>query len=363
MLFLRNVNQSLLANKHLKNAAAILLSIAAASCSAQPTPAEVTAAKRPAHHTDNGFKNPYLEGEINPGALAFFKARFFDDLNWPDEPQNYREFWQAADEDLIHSHIEKPRATLLGHSTVLLQYKGLNILTDPMFSERAFPVQFAGPKRYTPLALKAEQLPDIDVIVISHNHYDHLDVDSINTLGNDPLWLVPLGLKSWFKDLGITNIKEMDWWDSHHIDDLTITAMPSQHWSRRGLFDMNQSLWASWGFQWPDFTSWFGGDTGYNDIQFKEIGEALGTIDLAMIPIGAYEPRWFMKNQHANPTDAVKIFQDLNAKEAFGIHWNTFVLTAEPIDEPARALALALQKQDIDENRFKAMWIGRTWQP
>lgn len=363
MLFLKNVSQRLLANNLIKISAAMTLVAAAISCSSQPSLDNINPENRPAHHTDNGFKNPYLKGDINPGALAFIKARYFGEQQWPDEPQNYREFWQAADESLIHSLATKPRATLLGHSTVLLQYKELNILTDPMFSEHAFPVQFAGPKRYTPLALSPDQLPDIDIIVISHNHYDHLDVNSIETLGNQPLWLVPLGLKSWFAEQGIENVKEMDWWQTHQLGDLTITAMPSQHWSRRGLFDMNQSLWASWGFQWSDFTSWFGGDTGYNDIQFKEIGEALGSIDLAMIPIGAYEPRWFMKNQHANPSDAVKIFKDIKAKAAFGIHWNTFVLTSEPLAEPVYALTQALKDHQLESSQFEAMWIGASWQP
>mgnify|MGYP002700697897 FL=1 len=188
-----------------------------------------------------------------------------------------------------------------------------------------------------------------------------------NTNGSQPLWLVPLGLKQWFVQYEITNIEEMDWWQEFKIGDLTIQAQPSQHWSRRSLFDTNESLWASWAFIWPEseatekFTAWFGGDTAYNPYQFKEIGEALGQVDLAMIPIGAYEPRWFMKTQHVNPLDAVEIFKDVNAKSAFGIHWNTFVLTAEAVDEPPKALESALQKNTIDAELFQAMDIGATW--
>lgn len=338
--------------------------------------------KAPSHHINGKFRNPYLPEDFQPSTIAFLKARFFDDMQWPDEPENYREHWQAANLEKIHNpDFNKAQATLIGHSTVLLQYKGINILTDPMFSERPFLTQSFGPKRYTPPALTIEQLPNIDIIVISHNHYDHLDVNSVkaltsssfikNTNGTQPLWLVPLGLKKWFAQFDVTNIQEMDWWQKITVGELTIQAQPSQHWSRRSIFDTNESLWASWAFIWPasdddensadKFTAWFGGDTAYNPYQFKEIGQVLGEVDLAMIPIGAYEPRWFMKTQHVNPLDAVEIFKDINAKSAFGIHWNTFVLTAEAVDEPPKALERALQKNGLGAELFQAMDIGATW--
>ncbi len=337
----------------------------------------------PSHHNNGKFRNPYLPADFQPSFIAFLKARLFDDMQWPDEPENYSKNWQTADLEKIHNpDFNKAQATLIGHSTVLLQYQGMNILTDPIFSERPSFSQSLGPKRYTPPALKIDQLPNIDIIVISHNHYDHLDVDSVKALtsakfikninGTQPLWLVPLGLKNWFAQFKITNIEEMDWWQKYEVTTnsngkLTIQAQPSQHWSRRGLFDTNKSLWASWAFIWPEtesvkkFTAWFGGDTAYNKFQFKEIGEALGQVDLAMIPIGAYEPRWFMKTQHVNPLDAVEIFKDINAKSAFGIHWNTFVLTAEAVDEPPKALERALQQNGLDTELFQAMDIGNTW--
>ena len=344
---------------------------------------ELSLKEIPSHHINGKFRNPYMPADFQPSTIAFLKARFFDDMKWPDEPENYREKWQAADLEKIHNpDFNKAQATLIGHSTVLLQYQGINILTDPIFSERPSFSQSIGPKRYTPPALEIDQLPNIDIIVISHNHYDHLDVNSVkaltsssfikNTNGAQPLWLVPLGLKKWFAQFDVTNIKEMDWWQKLNIGSLTIQAQPSQHWSRRGLFDTNESLWASWAFIWndasgsdtaikPNFIAWFGGDTAYNPYQFKEIGKALGEIDLAMIPIGAYEPRWFMKTQHVNPLDAVEIFKDINAKSAFGIHWNTFVLTAEAVDEPPKALERALQKNAIHAELFQAMSIGETW--
>lgn len=332
----------------------------------------------PSHHMGDKFRNPYLPADFQPSFIAFLKARLFDDMQWPNAPENHREFWQPADLKRIQNPpSDRAQATLIGHSTVLLQHQGQNILTDPIFSQRASFSQSLGPKRYTPPSLSLSDLPDIDVIVISHNHYDHLDIASVLALaknpitGNEPLWLVPLGLKAWFSQLGISKIKQLDWWQSTQVAGLTVQAQPSQHWSRRSLFDTNKSLWASWAFIWPEakdpvnprrkFTAWFGGDTAYNPYQFKEIGEALVEVDLAMIPIGAYEPRWFMKTQHVNPLDAVEIFKDINAKSAFGIHWNTFVLTAEAVDEPPKALARALLKNGVNEALFQAMPIGETW--
>jgi N-acyl-phosphatidylethanolamine-hydrolysing phospholipase D len=360
--------------------------IATEPANSQSTLDKAPIAKVPSHHFGDNFRNPYLAEDFQPSTIDFLKARFFGDMQWPDEPVNYSKYWQAADLDKIHNpNFNKAQATLIGHSTVLLQYQGINILTDPMFSERPFLTQIFGPKRYTPPALTIEQLPNIDIIVISHNHYDHLDVNSVKALtsssfikninGTQPLWLVPLGLKKWFLQFDVTNVKEMDWWQKFEIEYqpdhvLTIQAQPSQHWSRRSAFDTNESLWASWAFIWSGendssekgrFTAWFGGDTAYNPYQFKEIGQALGEVDLAMIPIGAYEPRWFMKTQHVNPLDAVEIFKDINAKSAFGIHWNTFVLTAEAVDEPPKALKRALQKNELDTKLFKAMNIGATW--
>lgn len=317
--------------------------------------------KKPAHHGNGVFKNPYLSENYKPSTAAFLKARYFGDMQWPQAPENYSRFWQQADLAQIQQPGGNAQATLIGHSTVLIQHQGIHILTDPVFSERASPFSFAGPKRYTRPALALDNLPAIDAIVISHNHYDHLDVATVKALGNQPLWLVPLGLKSWFAQFDIDNVVELDWWQSYQLNGVEIQALPSQHWSRRGLFDTNESLWASWAFKWNDFTAWFGGDTGYNPVQFKEIGEALGQVDLAMIPTGAYEPRWFMKYHHVNPADAVEIFKDINARSAFGIHWNAFVLTAEAVDEPPQALKAALQANGIDPARFQAINTGASW--
>ena len=339
----------------------VLLVTVGCSANQQTETSDQAKANKPAHHGDGVYQNLYLPQDYQPSTLSFLRARLFGEEQWPEAPENYKKFWQQTDPVIVQQANDRPQATLIGHSTVLLQHQGVNILTDPVFSDRASPFSFAGPERYTQPSLSVADLPDIDVIVISHNHYDHLDIATVEALGNKPLWLVPLGLKDWFAEYGIDNVKELDWWQSHSVKGIEVQALPSQHWSRRSLFDTNKSLWASWAFKWPDFTAWFGGDTGYNPVQFKEIGEALGRVDLAMIPIGAYEPRWFMKYHHVNPEDAVEIFKDIKAASAFGIHWNTFVLTAEDIDEPPKALADALRYQQIDPQRFQAMNIGKTW--
>ena len=175
--------------------------------------------------------------------------------------------------------------------------------------------------------------------------------------------MVPLGLKEWFIDEGVpeARVQEMDWWDDY-IDgeQVTITATPSQHWSARGLFDRDKTLWAAWHIEIADFSLWFGGDTGYNQIQFKEIGEKWSDIDLGLIPIGAYAPRWFMKAQHVDPLEAIKVHNDIGAKLSIGMHWATFQLSAEPVLEPKKKIQLAVENNLIAENVFITMAIGET---
>ncbi len=232
--------------------------------------------------------------------------------------------------------------TWIGHSTFLLQVNGLNILTDPIFSDRASPISFAGPKRSTPPALTIEQLPSIDIVLISHNHYDHLDKRTIKALHrNQPdkpiSYFVPLGQKAWFDKLGIAQVTELDWWDNAQINNITIHAVPVQHWSSRTPFDRNTVLWAGFVIDAPQLSTLFVGDSGYSD-DFKTIAQRLGGVDLALVPIGAYDPRWFMKSAHMDPEEALQVVQDVGATRAIGMHWGTFALTDEPMEEPgARA--------------------------
>lgn len=314
------------------------------------------------HHTSEGFVNPYLQSQKR-GFFNYLKMRFFSDEEFADyEATAHKVPTIEPDLSLIHSRAEVPRVTWVGHATVLVQYKGIAILTDPMFSSRASPVNFAGPERVNPPALEIKDLPPVDLVVISHNHYDHLDAWSVRQLGNSPFWVVPLGLKSWFLRQGISadRVMELDWWDSHREGRVTVTATPAQHWSARSIWDRNESLWASWMVQVEDFTFWYSGDTGYNPRQFKEIGNHFPSIDLALISIGAYAPRWFMKDVHITPEEAVQIHQDIGARQSLAVQWGTFPMTSEPIDEPPKKLSKALGEKNIDPGLFSIMKIGET---
>ncbi|MDJ0958657.1 MAG: MBL fold metallo-hydrolase, partial [Arenicellales bacterium] len=262
--------------------------------------------------------------------------RYFGDQPFAEyEGQDNKVPQVTANLKMIHEPEQrKLQVTWIGHATTLIQYQGINILTDPVLSDRASPFSFAGPRRYTQPALHSGDLPTIHYVVISHNHYDSLDQATIEILGNEVTWLVPLKLKTWFINEGINNVIELDWWQSKTFEKTRFVATPTQHFSGRGLWDYAQTLWSSWVIQIDDKKIWFGGDTGYNDIQFKRIGHEHGPFDLGLIPIGAYEPRWFMKPMHVNPEEAVLLHKDINARFSIGIHWGTFRLSAEAIDAP-----------------------------
>lgn len=316
----------------------------------------------PPHHTQNGFRNPYLP-ERKRSFFAYLKMRYFSDVEYADYEANAHKVPTVkADFKQIYKPQSHPQVTWIGHATVLIQYDGVSILTDPVFSDRASPVRFSGPKRVHPPALSIAELPRIDYVVLSHNHYDHLDLQSVKKIGSGPVWLVPLGLKKWFVKNGIAENKvvELDWWDSRQFDGITITATPAQHWSSRSLWDKSETLWASWMIHVNDFTVWYSGDTGYNPYQFKEVGEAFRDIDLGLISIGAYEPRWFMRDMHINPAEAVQIHKDIGAGYSLAVQWGTFRMTAEPIDEPPILLREALREQNIPLSEFETMKIGET---
>ena len=211
--------------------------------------------------------------------------------------------------------------------------------------------------------MKIDDLPNIDVVTISHSHYDHLDYKSVKLLSEkfeNILFLVPLGLKKWFESKGIYNVKELDWWDSFTIKETLITFAPVQHWSARGLFDRNETLWGAWHFKNKFHSFIHLGDTGYTD-DFRVIREKLGPVDLAAIPIGAYEPRWIMEFSHINPEEAVMTFLDLEASKAIGMAWGTFILTDEPVKEPPRELLKELKKSNISNEDFFILKHGESY--
>lgn len=253
--------------------------------------------------------------------------------------------------------------TWVGHSTMLLQVRGLNILTDPVFSERVSPVSFAGPKRLVALPFEIDSLPSIDLVVVSHSHYDHLDLATLKQINQinkgRTLFLVPLGNLELLQSLGITNVKELDWWDQQSVGPLTVTFTPAQHWTQRSLWDRNQSLWGGWSIKTSGFHFVYVGDTGYSQ-DFADIRQRLGPADVALIPVGAYEPRWFMGKQHVDPAGAIKIHKDLQSRLSIGVHWGTFRLSDEPIAEPPVELAAARGRAGLEEKEFRVMQHGET---
>ena len=224
----------------------------------------------------------------------------------------------------------------VGHSTFLIKKSGVTILTDPIFSERASPLKNFGPKRLIPPALQITDIPNIDFVTVSHNHYDHLDTRSlkeISTLHPNAIFLVPSGDLKLLKKNKINNVYEFEWWKSFKGKNFEFTFTPVQHWSKRSLFDRNKSLWGGWYIKHSDYSIYHAGDTGYSD-DFKETRIRLGAPKYAFIPIGAYDPEWFMSDSHVNPEEAVQIMLDLQAEKGFGMHWATFTLTDEDTIEP-----------------------------
>ena len=249
------------------------------------------------------------------------------------------------------------RLAFIGHSSFLLQTEGVNLLIDPVWSQRAGPVGL-GPRRVTPPTLDLADLPPIDAVIVSHNHYDHCDVATLAKISRDhpaPV-LTPLGNDAILHraDRAI-RAQAFDWGDSAKVGPLRIHFEPALHWSARGRGDARMALWASFVIEGFRHKIYFAGDTGYGDGSlFKDIGRRHGPIRLALLPIGAYAPRWFMRDHHCDPDEAVKIFQHLGAEYAFACHWGAFRLTDEPYDEPVARLKAALQAAGIDETRFRA---------
>lgn len=262
--------------------------------------------------------------------------------------------------------VEGVRITLVGHASFLVQIAGRNLLIDPVWSQRASPTRWLGPKRVNPPGIALADLPPIDAVLITHNHYDHMDLATIRRLWHAhraPV-IAPLGnhaiLGDSHRDLTVT---ELDWHDRHDLaPDLAITLLPSQHWSARGLNDRRMTLWGSFLIQIPGFTLLHIGDTAYGDGgTFRDIRARYGAPDLAVIPIGAYEPRWFMQAAHVNPEESVQAMLDLGAARALGHHWGTFQLTDEPIEAPAKDLDVALAKRGIPPEHFVALRPGQAW--
>ena len=340
-------------------------------------------AARP-HHTPDGFRNNYAADVTNPFSqfvrwqIERYQQKLPRPATQPTPTQSpdmaaIQGYANRSDTAISTATAKTPAITWIGHASMMVQAGGLTVLTDPVFSERASPVQFAGPKRAQPPGLALADLPLIDVVLISHNHYDHLDKASVRDIaersaaaGKPTLFLVPLGLKPWFADAGISNVIELDWWDQHSVSGVEFYFTPTQHWSARGVGDRSRTLWGSFAVFAPELHWFFAGDTGYSkdfaDIQAHFANRQLqaGGFDLALIPVGGYQPRWFMASQHIDPQEAVQIHRDLQAKRSVAIHWGVFELTDEALDQPPKDLAVASKKQQLKADEFTVMAIGET---
>jgi N-acyl-phosphatidylethanolamine-hydrolysing phospholipase D len=267
------------------------------------------------------------------------------------------------DSHLLAGAAAIPQLTWLGHASFLFQFRGRNVLTDPVFSERCSPVQFLGPRRHTPVPLTVAELPTISHVLISHNHYDHLDEASVRDLyrrfGDALQFYVPTGVADWFRKRGIRNVVELGWWQSRAEAGVETFCLPAQHFSGRTGADRNATLWCSWLMDIEGFRFYFAGDTGYASL-FRDIGELFAPIDLALLPIGAYDPRWFMGPVHVAPEEAVQIHHDIGARCSVAMHWGTFVLTSEPMDEPPRRLRQAMQQAGMEDSAFRVFQHGET---
>jgi L-ascorbate metabolism protein UlaG (beta-lactamase superfamily) len=253
-------------------------------------------------------------------------------------------------------------ATWIGQSTYLLRSAGATLLTDPVYSQVAGPVSWAGPRRVAPPAVAFSGTPRVDAVLLSHDHYDHCDLPSLRLLAgrDDPLVVAPLGHSGLLAAAGVRRVAELDWWESCTAGGAEVTLVPALHWCRRRPFATNVRLWGGFMVRTGGRLVYFAGDSGYDESLFRGIGRRCGAPDLALIPIGAYEPRWFMKDAHMNPAEAVRVHLDVGAKRSAAMHWGTFQLTDEGYEEPVRALSEALEAAGIPPADFSAPGLGRS---
>jgi N-acyl-phosphatidylethanolamine-hydrolysing phospholipase D len=316
-------------------------------------------AGRPSHHVDGGFRNPDAGPERPDGRT---RARFWLSRMWASTiAARAFEAPRVTPNAAILSQDDAPRVTWIGHSTLLVQLDGVNVLADPHWSTRAGPLPWLGPKRLSAPGVAWDAFPRIHAVVISHDHYDHLDFETVTHLArvHDPVFVVPLGLKQWFERHGMTNVHQLDWWESYEHGGVTFMCLPSHHRSQRTPRDADRRLWASWAITSPTRRFYFAGDTAYFG-GFREIGERVGPFDLTALPIGAYRPNEIMRASHTTPEEAVQAFEDLRGRVLLGIHWGTFDLSEEPLAEPPERMLAEAKRAGIPADRAWILKLGET---
>ena len=318
-------------------------------------------------------RNRYYSGPVTD----HFDGTRFHSPGQPVTDRSFRDLWRwqrsgarakwpstvPVTQSIPPERSARPRLTMVGHATLLIQVAGLNLLTDPVWSDRASPLRFAGPRRVTAPGIDFEHLPPIDAVLLSHNHYDHLDLDTLKRLHREhgPRMIMPLGTEATVrKGVRGARVETGDWHDSHALaPGITATLTPANHWSSRGVRDRRHALWSGFWIDTPEAQIWFAGDTGYgNGAVFHDIRARHGAPDIAILPIGAYEPRWFMSAQHVAPEESVQMFLDIGAQRAVGMHWGTFQLTDEAREEPLELLQKSLAAAGIAPERFRALAPG-----
>lgn len=331
-----------------------------------PTPPPI--ASLPHHDPDGGFRNPWPNAQLH-GFGDFLRWRLGERRKNPIAPDPARDSLpRRAPASVSPRAVRGQRAvTFVGHATLLLQLGPLNVLTDPMWSERASPVQWAGPRRVSSPGVDFDALPEIDVVLLSHNHYDHLDARTVRRIARrfpNASWLCPLRVGTLLRKLGVKHLVERDWWQSVDTPVFSATCTPAQHFSARGLGDRNDTLWCGWTIESDETRIFFAGDTGLHP-EFGDIGRRLGPFDLVVLPIGAYEPRWFMRAVHMNPEDAIVAYRAIADGSGVypacvPIHWGTFRLTDEPMDEPPARFARLWREAGLAESANWTLANGET---
>lgn len=304
------------------------------------------------------FTNPHIQNlRRSFWHVILWQTGFYDDLKPTLVPPS--DFIYPASSKPFQKN--QPSAVWIGHSTFLIEVEGLTVLTDPVWSAYCSPLPIKTLRRYREPPIALSHLPSIDLVLISHNHYDHLDsktVSRLNDLYPHILWVVPERLSYWFHKRKIKNVVELPRWTSYSYKNSTITAVPAQHCSGRTLWDQNRTHWNGYVIETPLKKIYFAGDTGYNSKDFKAIGHRFGSLDLSLIPIGTYVPKDFMKTVHIGPFEAVQIHQEVHSRLSLGMHWNTFHLSDEPINRPPYDLFLAMEEKKLPLDTFLPIDIG-----